>query len=78
MPQPKMPGRVPREVDLFSSYPCPKQQQQTITNKEHGTTDTGFGRLGTTGGPGKREEEAESREKMGRNCRAVSWRRRRF
>lgn len=49
MPQPKMPGRVPREVDLFSSYPCPKQQQQkpqTITNKEHGTTDTGFGRLG--------------------------------
>lgn len=23
-----MPGRVPREVDLFSSYPCPQQHQQ--------------------------------------------------
>lgn len=36
MPQPKMPGRVPREVDLFSSYPFPSQQQRKI----HGATET--------------------------------------
>lgn len=38
MPQPKMPGRVPREVDLFSSYPFPLQQQQQ--RKTHGMTET--------------------------------------
>lgn len=40
MPQPKMPGRVPREVDLFSSYPFPLQQQQQQQRKTHGTTET--------------------------------------
>lgn len=65
MPHPKLPGRVPREVDLFSSYPCPlqqKQQQQQHQrikkNKERPTRDWQIRRQVTQASVKRRQQVA--------------------
>lgn len=64
MPQPKMPGRVPREVDLFSSYPFPLQQLQRNTrNDRNGVGKVGGGkwpRQAWRGGGKSREDGSEN------------------
>lgn len=68
MPHPKMPERVPREVDLFSSYPCPQQQtQQRIKNLD---SRHGFGRLGSRWPRQARRGGWKTRED-GSECRAT-------
>lgn len=71
-----MPERVPREVDLFSSYPCPQQQQQQrIKNMD---SRHGFSRLGSRRWPRQARRGGWKTREDGSECRAafsMGWRR---
>lgn len=72
-----MPERVPREVDLFSSYPCPQQQQpqQRIKNMD---SRHGFSRLGSRRWPRQAWRGGWKTREDGSECRAafsLGWRR---